>query len=110
MVAMKGGKTALYETLKRNILTLELSPDQDLDEVSLSEEYGISRTPVRDVLRQLAGEGYVDIRENKGARVIPMNLATLRDFFLVAPIIYEAVGRLAVENFRPSQLSELKEC
>jgi DNA-binding GntR family transcriptional regulator len=110
MVAMRGGKTSLYETLKRNILTLELAPDQDLDEVSLSEEYGISRTPVRDVLRQLAAEGYVDIRENRGARVIPMNLVTLRDFFLVAPIIYEAVGRLAVQNFRPALLSQLKDC
>src|SRR5215470_13646683 len=110
VVAMKGGKTALYETLKRSILTMELAPDQDLDEVSLSEEYGISRTPVRDVLRQLAAEGYVDIRENRGARVIPMNYATLRDFFLVAPMIYEAVGRLAVQNFKPAQLSELKEC
>ena len=107
---MKGGKTALYETLKRNILTLELAPDQDLDEVGLSEEYGISRTPVRDVLRQLAAEGYVDIRENRGARVIPMNLVTLRDFFLVAPLIYEAVGRLAAQNFRPAQLAQLKDC
>lgn len=107
---MKGGKTALYETLKRQILTLELAPDEDLDEVSLSEGYGISRTPVRDVLRQLAGEGYVDIRENRGARVIPMNHATLRDFFLVAPMIYEAVGRLAVQNWRPRQLVELREC
>src|SRR5215475_2412900 len=104
-----GGKTALYEKLKRQILTLELPPDHDLDEASLSEEYGISRTPVRDVLRQLAGEGYIDIRENRGARVIPMNHATLRDFFLVAPMIYEAVGRLAVQNFRPSQMAELKE-
>ncbi|MGD9509569.1 MAG: GntR family transcriptional regulator [Geminicoccaceae bacterium] len=107
---MKNGKTALYETLKRQILTLELPPDEDIDEVRLSEEYGISRTPVRDVLRQLAGEGYVDIRENRGARVIPMNYATLRDFFLVAPMIYEAVGRLAVQNFKPAQLTELKDC
>lgn len=104
------GKTALYETLKRQILTLDLAPDEDLDEVSLSEEYGISRTPVRDVLRQLSGEGYVDIRENRGARVIPMNHATLRDFFLVAPMIYEAVGRLAVQNWRPRQMADLKEC
>lgn len=104
------GKASLYETLKRQILTLELPPDYDLDEVKLSEEYGISRTPVRDVLRQLAGEGYVEIRENRGARVIPMNHATLRDFFLVAPMIYEAVGRLAVQNFRPSQMTQLKEC
>jgi DNA-binding GntR family transcriptional regulator len=107
---MKNGKSSLYEALKRNILTLQLAPDQDLDEASLSDAYGISRTPVRDVLRRLAGEGYVDIRENRGARVIPMNLATLRDFFLVAPIVYEAVGRLAVQNFKPSQLAELKKC
>jgi DNA-binding GntR family transcriptional regulator len=107
---MKGGKTALYETLKRQILTLELPPDQDLDETRLSEEYGISRTPVRDVFRRLAGEGYIDIRENRGARVIPMNHATLRDFFLVAPMIYEAVGRLAVQNFKATQMVQLKEC
>lgn len=107
---MKGGKTALYETLKRQILTLELPPDHDLDEVGLSEEYGISRTPVRDVFRQLAGEGYLDIRENRGARVIPMNHETLRDFFLVAPMIYEAVGRLAVQNFKAAQMVRLEEC
>lgn len=107
---MKGGKTALSDTLKRQILTLELQPDHDLDEVQLSEEYGISRTPVRDVLRRLAGEGYVEIRENRGARVIPMNHVTLRDFFLVAPLIYEAVGRLAVQNFRPGQMDQLRTC
>lgn len=104
------GKSALHETLRRQILTLELEPDEDLDEVRLSEEYGISRTPVRDVLRQLAVEGYVDIRENRGARVVPMNHATLRDFFLVAPMIYEAVGRLAVQNWRASQFDALKAC
>ncbi|MCW6512666.1 GntR family transcriptional regulator [Lichenifustis flavocetrariae] len=107
---MKGGKTALADTLRRQILTLELEPDHDLDEVQLSEEYGISRTPVRDVLRRLAGEGYIEIRENRGARVIPMNHATLRDFFLVAPLIYEAVGRLAVQSFRSSQMDQLKAC
>jgi DNA-binding GntR family transcriptional regulator len=107
---MKGGKSALYETLKREILTLQRAPDEDLDEARLSEEFGISRTPVREVLRNLAGEGYVDIRENRGARVVPMNHATLRDFFLVAPIVYESVGRLAVQNARPAQLSALKEC
>ena len=106
---MKNGKTTLYETLKRQILTLELPPDHDLDEVGLSQEYGISRTPVRDVLRQLAGEGHIDIRENRGARVIPMNHATLRDFFLVAPMIYEAVGRLAIQNFKAAQMVQLKD-
>ncbi|WP_431323735.1 GntR family transcriptional regulator [Rhizobium sp. YTU87027] len=101
-------KSNLYEDLKRQILTMELDPDADLDEASLSERYGLSRTPVRDIFRRLAGEGYVDIRENRGARVIPMNHATLRNFFLVAPMIYAAIGRLAVQNFKSSQLADLK--
>ncbi|WP_374828269.1 GntR family transcriptional regulator, partial [Brucella lupini] len=50
---MKGGKSELYDDLKRQILTMELDPDEDLDEASLSEKYGLSRTPVREVFRRL---------------------------------------------------------
>jgi DNA-binding GntR family transcriptional regulator len=107
-MGLKGGKSDLYEDLKRQILTMELEPDQDLDEVTLSESYGLSRTPVREIFRRLEGEGYVDIRANRGARVIPMNHQTLRHFFLVAPMIYAAIGRLAVQNFRPKQLDDLR--
>ncbi len=106
---MKSAKNSLYDDLKRQILTMELDPDEDLDEESLSERYGLSRTPVREIFRRLAGEGYVDIGENRGARVAPMDHSTLRHFFLVAPMIYAAIGRLAVQNFKPKQLSELKD-
>ncbi|MEK1930011.1 MAG: GntR family transcriptional regulator [Pararhizobium sp.] len=105
---MKGGKSELYDDLKRQILTMELDPDEDLDEAALSEKYGVSRTPVREVFRRLEGEGYVDIRANRGARVISMNHSTLRHFFLVAPMIYAAIGRLAVQNFKPKQFSDLQ--
>jgi DNA-binding GntR family transcriptional regulator len=105
---MKGGKSDLYDDLKRQILTMELDPDEALDEVTLSERYGLSRTPVREIFRRLEGEGYVDIRANKGARVIPMNHATLRHFFMVAPMIYAAIGRLAVQNVKPKQLADLQ--
>jgi DNA-binding GntR family transcriptional regulator len=39
-----------------------------------------------------------------------MNHSTLRDFFLVPPMIYEAVGRLAIQNFKPAQMVQLKDC
>jgi DNA-binding GntR family transcriptional regulator len=106
---VKGGKDSLCEDLKRQILTMELDPDTDLDEAGLCERYGMSRTPVRETFRRLAGEGYVEIRENRGTRVSPMSHATLRQFFLVAPMVYAAVGRLAVQNFKPKQLVELKD-
>ncbi|WP_297323255.1 GntR family transcriptional regulator [uncultured Bartonella sp.] len=104
---MRNGKSVLYEDLKRQILILELEPDEYLDELQLSKHYGLSRTPVREVLQRLAGEGYVDLRENKGARVSSMNHSTLRNFFLVAPMIYAAIGRLAVTNYKQKQLLEL---
>jgi len=109
-ISFTKGKNALYEDLKRQILTLELAPDSDLDETILTSLYGVSRTPVREVFQRLAGEGYVEIRENRGARVSPMNIETLRNFFQVAPMIYAAVGRLAVQNFNQTQLDDLKDC
>ncbi|WP_380178277.1 GntR family transcriptional regulator [Kalamiella sp. sgz302252] len=106
---MKLGKAGLYEDLKRLILTMELDPDEVLDETSLAAQYGLSRTPVREVFQRLAGEGYLEIVEKRGVRVISMNHATLRNFFLVAPMIYAAIGRLAVQNYKPAQLKMLKE-
>lgn len=105
---MRNGKSVLYEDLKRQILIMELDPDEYLDELQLSKSYGLSRTPVREVLQRLAGEGYVDLRENKGARVSSMNHSTIRNFFLVAPMIYAAIGRLAVNNYKQKQLVELE--
>lgn len=105
---MRGDKSRLLEDLKSQILTMKLDPGEDLDEAAISKAYGLSRTPVREVFRLLAGEGYVTIRENKGVRVAPMDYLTLRNFFLVAPMIYAAVGRLAVHNYKPKQLADLK--
>ena len=106
--AAKSKKAALYGHLKVAIMTLELRPGADLDEAKLSEEFSLSRTPLREVLRQLAGEGYVDLRENRGARVSEMSHMTLRDFFLAAPMIYGAVMQLAAKHATPAQVEVLK--
>lgn len=106
---MKNGKSELFRDLQKRILTLELAPGADLDETQLSQEYGISRTPLRDVFRHLAGEGYLSIESNRGARVSPLSHKTLRDFFLAAPMIYAATGRLAARNATAGQVAELEE-
>lgn len=101
-------KDTLYLDLKKRILTLDLEPGIDLDEVKISSEYGLSRTPVREVFRRLAGEGYIEIINNRGASVSSMNHKTLRDFYLVAPLIYSTIGRLAVKNATANQIKDLK--
>ena len=101
-------KDQLYADLKKQILTLVLEPGSALDEHKLSERYEISRTPLREVLRKLAGEGYVEIVSNRGASVSSMSHKVLRDFFITAPMLYAAVGRLAAQNVRPEQIESMK--
>ena len=103
----RGGKAFAYADLRRRILTLDLAPGAVLDEVRLSAEYGISRTPLREVLRRLASEGCVEQRDNRGAAVAPMGLDTLRSFFQAAPMIYASVARLAAANRSAEQLGKL---
>ena len=105
----KRNKTNCLDDLKRRILTEALEPGTYLDEMELADEYGISRPPLREVLRQLAGEGYVVLHENRGTQVAPMSHKSLRNFFIVAPMIYAAVGRLAAQNATVPQIGRLKD-
>ncbi|MGI9394243.1 MAG: GntR family transcriptional regulator [Boseongicola sp.] len=104
----KQRKTDLWEHLKTSILTFQYLPGESLDEAELSKTFGLSRTPLREVFRQLAGDGYVEIHANRGARVSEMSYTTLRDFFLAAPMIYGAVLRLAASNASLTQIEALK--
>ena len=94
--------------IRTRILTMGIAPGAALDESALSEEFGVSRTPLREVLQRLAGEGYVALADNRGAKVASMDLSTMRTFFQTAPLIYSTVARLAAENRTTQQLDELK--
>jgi DNA-binding GntR family transcriptional regulator len=104
----KSRKTLCAEDLRRRVLTEALEPGAYLDETELADHYGMSRPPLREVLRQLAGEGYIVLHENRGAQVAPMTHKTLRNFFVAAPMIYGAVTRLAAEYATPAQIARLK--
>ena len=105
----KRSKDNCYQDLKRRILITDLAPGSDLDEVSLSEHYGMSRTPLREVLQRLAGAGYADIQSNRGAKVASMDVTAMRVFFQTAPMVYANMARLAAENRTQGQLDNLKD-
>ena len=94
--------------LRRSILLMEMAPGAPVDEAAQCAEFGISRTPLREVLQALAGEGFVTLHENRGARVSEMSHRELRDFFLAAPMVYGAILRLAAENAQAAQIADLK--
>ncbi|MDJ0820195.1 MAG: GntR family transcriptional regulator [Paracoccaceae bacterium] len=101
-------KSTCRQALRDRILRLDLAPGAELDETQIAAEYGLSRTPLREVFQTLAGEGYLRIEQNRGARVASMDLHVMRMFFQTAPLVYSTIARLAAENRRDDQLPPLK--
>lgn len=97
------------DDLKQRVLSMDIAPGQPLDEIELSEHYGISRTPLREVIQRLGGEGYVVLQDNRGAKVASLDLTTLRHFFQAAPMIYASIARLAAEQAQPSDIDALRD-
>lgn len=101
-------KSACYDALRHQILSLDIAPGSDLDEASLSQTHGLSRTPLREVLQRLAGEGYVTLAANRGAKVSSMDLPRMRTFFQTAPLVYAGIARMAAENATAQEIAQLK--
>ena len=104
----QNAKKTCVDAIKRRVLSMELLPGQLLDETALSNEFGISRTPLREIIQRLCGEGYLSLQTNRGAKVASMDLSTMRHFFQSAPMIYASVSRLAAEQAQPGQIAELQ--
>lgn len=102
-------KSLCRAALIDRILRLDLAPGAELEETRLAAEYGLSRTPLREIFQALAGEGYLALQTNRGARVAPLDVGVLRNFFRTAPLIYTSVARLAAENRSEADLSRLAE-
>lgn len=102
-------KSILLETLKRRILSMELQPGTSIDEMTLCDEFGLSRSPVRELIRQMAAEGYLELETNRAARVSTMSYQSLRNFFLASPLIYTATTQLAAKNASAADIQRLKD-
>lgn len=102
-------KNALADYLRQSVLALDILPGTYLDEALLCQRFALSRPPLREVLLELVGEGYLEMQHHKGVRVTGMHHQSLRAFFQVAPMLYGAVSRLAAENATNSQIRLLKE-
>ena len=103
---------ALYEEvaelLRQRIFSRELEPGSWIDELRLAEEYGISRTPLREALKVLAAEGLVTMKVRRGAYVTEVNEKDLHDVYhLLALLESDAAGEVA-RSANDAQLQELQ--
>lgn len=101
------GVRTVIESLRADILGLVLPPGADLEEAGLVRDYGLSRTPVREALNQLAAEGLVQLVPNRGARVAALPLDQVPELLETLELYQRATTRLAAARRQESDLARL---
>lgn len=87
----------VYSALRRAIVDCTLAPGTALNEASVAEQFGLSRSPVREAFRSLSSDGLLDIVPQKGTFVSRLERASLSDALFVREAIECAAVRLAAQ-------------
>lgn len=105
----QNGKLAadLVQKLERDIVTGVLKPGDKLDERSLSERFGVSRTPVREALQTLAGSGLVATMPRRGTIVASITVGELIEMFEVMAELEAMCARLAARRMPRADIDNL---
>lgn len=102
-----GGR--VFKRLREDILKGRYKQQDELREATIGKELGVSRTPVREALRQLELEGLVTIVPNKGAYVTGISQKDIWDIYQMRKYLEGMCARWAAEHITEDQLEELEE-
>jgi DNA-binding GntR family transcriptional regulator len=87
------GTQTVYATIRQEILAMTLEPGSPLDEVKLSERFGMSRTPVREALLRLSADGLTTTLPNRNTIVAAIDFAALPAYFEALTLMYRVTTR-----------------
>ena len=99
---------AIAEQLRQMITEGELAPGTRLNERSLGDRMGVSRTPLREAFRLLAAEGLIELTPNRGAQVVKLSEQDIRDSFEVMSGLEALSGDLACRRITADEVAEIK--
>lgn len=99
----------VFHHIREDILSGKYKKDEELRENTIAVELGVSRTPVREALRQLELEGLVQITPNKGATVTGLSAKDMRDIYIIRSYLEGLCAKWACEFITDAQIEELEE-
>ncbi len=99
----------VFHKLREDILSGKYEDHEELKEVAIGEELGVSRTPVREAFRQLELEGLIQIIPNKGAYVTGITQKDVKDIYMIRSLLEGLCARWATEHISDEQLEEMEE-
>ena len=98
---------ALRDEIEQDIVTGRLQPGERLDEQSLADRFGVSRTPIREALMQLASTGMVELHSRRGAFVASLGLKEIIERFEAMAALEGMCGALAARRITDEQRAVL---
>ena len=99
----------VFQEIREDILKGKFKENEELREATLGKELGVSRTPVREALRQLELEGLVHIIPNKGAYVTGITEKDVHDIYMTRYMLEGLCARWAAEHISEEQIQEMEE-
>lgn len=99
----------LYAGLRERLVMWEIAPNEIIVESKLARIFGVSRTPVREALAQLARDGLVEPIHRVGYRVTSVSLRDLHEVFSMRELLEGRAARVAAENYREEALQNLEQ-
>ncbi len=99
----------VFTKIREDILSGKYVKNEELKEISIGQELGVSRTPVREALRQLELEGLVRIVPNKGAYVAGITNEDIHDIYVIRSYLEGLCARWACEHITQEQIDEIEE-
>lgn len=96
------------ERLRELIYRRQLKPGDWIDEIEISHQLAISRTPLREALKVLQQEGLVELVPRRGCRVNELNEDDLLDLFPVMATLEGLCTHLAAQKIRPADMKRLE--
>lgn len=104
----RSAKDLAYDKIKVKILDLELRPGQRVDDIQLSAELGLSRTPVREALFHLGSDGLIQIGARGGFTVQGLDLLDIRQLFEAHLMLAKSVARLLTSRISDEGIDQLE--
>lgn len=99
----------VFSKLREDILSGRYAEHEELREMAIGEEMGVSRTPVREAFRQLELEGLIQIIPNKGAYVTGITEKDVKDIYVIRSLLEGLCARWATEHITQAQMEEMEE-
>ena len=99
----------VFQEIREDILKGKFKENEEFREATLGKELGVSRTPVREALRQLELEGLVHIIPNKGAYVTGITEKDVHDIYMTRSMLEGLCARWAAEHISEEQIQEMEE-